>query len=355
MRSRAGAALLVVLAAGGCGGRGAPHIHGDDARSSDVFELRTTIGGGLASVLGSAHEWYSPRDGLFRVVHPVKSETFRMTYDGRTVTRRLRAGVVRVTASDPRAMRAFTEQLSIFVTPGIYVTKLYLGQLPPDKTVRVNTAHGGRELEARWHYQDENGVDLHVPIRVEVLSRRPLDRGVFRPFRGKLVGAFRQVPPGTRALYGNEAWWFGPRLGPAHAVTSFERFGRDPWLAEDEPPRGHEYQTVYRLPRSTFPPGERPPPDPMYPGFGSHTDLQVYVSCDEGLRGPGFGVAPGTRPERIRLGSGERATIYVNAFSVRYRQGVDATILVDRTTCFIHGVIAPREFRRLAPSLERAR
>ena len=47
--------------------------------------------------------------------------------------------------------------------------------------------------------------------------------------------------------------------------------------------------------------------------------------------------------------------MYVNTFSVRERNGVDATILVDDTTCFTSGVIAPREFRRLARTLVRAR
>jgi hypothetical protein len=55
MRSCAGAALLVALAAG-CSGGGAPHIERDDARSSDVFELRTTVGGAFARLLGTSRE-----------------------------------------------------------------------------------------------------------------------------------------------------------------------------------------------------------------------------------------------------------------------------------------------------------
>src|SRR5918999_4025863 len=352
MRSRAGVALLVAVASAGCGGGGPPRIDRDDSRSSDVFELRTTVGG-APRALGTAREWYSPRNRLFRVEHPTEDESFRMTYDGRAVTRRVRSGVVRVTASHTRAMRDFTEQLSIFEAPGIYVTKLYLRQLPPDESVRVRAVDGGRELRATWHYQGENDFDVRVPIRVEIVSRRPLDRRVFRPFRGKLAGAVRQAPPGARPLYGEHAWWFGRRLGNARAVTTIERFGREPWSDEHDSRDGHEYETVYRLPRSTFAPGLRPPPDMKYPGFGPYTALQVRVACHEGRHGPGFGVAPRTRPERLRLATGERATLYVNTFSTPAREGVKATILVGDTTCFIDGVIAPREFRRLAPTLQR--
>ena len=110
---------------------------------------------------------------------------------------------------------------------------------------------------------------------------------------------------------------------------------------------------MYRLARSTFPPRLRPEPDTTYPGFGPYGALQVRVVCNEGRHGPGFGVAPGTRPERLRLATGERATLYVNTFSTRAREGVRATILVGDTTCFIDGVIAPSEFRRLAPTLRR--
>jgi hypothetical protein len=354
MRLRAAVALLVAVAAAGCGGGGSPRIGRDDARSSDVFELRATVGGVFARALGTSREWYSPRDRLFRVEHRVQDESFRMTYDGRTITRRVRGGVVRVSASDPRAMRELTERLSILQAPGIYVTKLYLHQLPADESVRVRAADGA-VLRAEWHYHDENGSDFRVPIKVEILSRRPLDRRVFRPFRGKLVGAVRQARPGARPLFGEDAWWFGPRLDGARAATTIESFGQDPWSEQTEPPRRQEYETVYRLPRSTFPPGQRPPADASYPGFGSHTDLQLWVSCEPGRRGPPFGVEPGTRPEPLRLATGERATLYVNAYSVRAREGVFATILVRDTTCFLNGVIAPRELRRLAPTLQRVR
>lgn len=355
MRSGAGVALLVAVAAAACDGGGPPHIDREDARSSDVFELRTTVGGAFARTLGTSREWYSPRDRFFRVEHRTEDEWFRMTYDGHAITRRVRAGVVRVSASEPRAMRAFTEQLSIFHSPGIYVTKLYLRQLPPDQSVRVRAIDGGRELRATWHYQGENDFDVRVPIRVKILSRLPLDRRVFRPFRGKLVGAVRQAPPGARPLFGEHAWWFGPRLGSARAVTTRESFGWDPWSDEHDSPDGHEYETFYRLPRSTFRPGLRPPPDTRYPGFGPHSALQLRVACNEGRHPPPFGVAPGTRPERLRLATGERATLHVNAFSTRARKGVTASILVGDTTCFINGVIAPREFRRLAPTLRRPR
>ena len=349
MRSRAGVALLVAVASAGCGGGGPPRIDRDDSRSSDVFELRTTVGGALRA-LGTAREWYSPRNRLFRVEHPTEDESFRMTYDGRAVTRRVRAGVVRVTASHTRAMRDFTEQLSIFEAPGIYVTKLYLRQLPPDESVRVRAVDGGRELRATWLGENKT----RVPIRVEILSRRSLDRRVFRLFRGKLAGAVRQVPPGARPLYGEHAWWFGPRLANARAVMTIERFGLDPWVDEQDYPDGYEYETVYRLPRSALPPGLRPAPDRTYPGFGPYSALQVRVVCNDGRRPPPFGVELGTRPERLRLETGERATLYVNA-SGRAGEGVTASILVGQTTCFVDGMIAPHEFRRLAPTLRRPR
>jgi hypothetical protein len=353
MRSRAGVALLVALVAAGCGGGGGPRIDRGDARSSDVLELRTTVGGAFAHSLGTSREWYSPRDGIFRVEHRVEGEPFLMTYDGSAITRQVRAGIVRVTASDPRAMREFLDRVSFFQAPGIYVTKLYLRQVPPNEAVHVRAVDGGRALLARLHYQDE-GLDVRVPIRVDIVSRRPFDRRVFRPFRGKLVGAVRQAPPGARSQFGEHALWFGPRLGAARAVTTIESFGRDPWSVQDEA-RGGQYETVYVLPRSTFPPAERPQPDTTYPGLGSHSALQLWVSCMAGRRGPPFGVGAGTPPERLLLATGERATLYVEVYSERARDGVFATILVGDTTCFITGVIPPREFRRLAASLERPR
>ena len=55
--------------AASCGG-GAATISRADARAGDAFELRATVGGSFAKLLGSSHEWYAPRSGAFTMATP---------------------------------------------------------------------------------------------------------------------------------------------------------------------------------------------------------------------------------------------------------------------------------------------
>jgi hypothetical protein len=106
---------------------------------------------------------------------------------------------------------------------------------------------------------------------------------------------FKQSPPGTPPHFGEHAYWFGPQLADAKAVTALESWPK----------------------RGSFLPG----------------------------------LLPNTPGRRITLRTGRRAMLYFEEYSQGNRAGVTADIVVDNTVCFIRGLVSPKTLIELAPDL----
>src|SRR5437764_3935748 len=247
--------IAAACALAGCGSSGSP-ISRADRNNGDVYELSAKFEGKAAAFFGSSHEWYSPGTGFYDVDQQLRGKHVRSTYDGTTITHRVDAKVFREEAA-PAVLHAIAARHVIFESPAIVALDAYLrGRHSPDLVV---TPHdGGRSFAVDFHYRDEGG-GTHFRYRVRIRSRQSLaearKRGRFRPLEGEVVGAFKQSPPGSRPHFGEQAYWFGPRLAEAKAVTALESWGYDPFRT-DEPPRASSrraasYTAVYRLPKSS--------------------------------------------------------------------------------------------------------
>jgi hypothetical protein len=211
-----------------------PRLTAADGLTTDVFELVTTFDGQTASKLGGSHEWYSPGSNRFRADRPIPGRgKLLVVYDGSAVSRRSWDGLFRIEGE--RAMlRSLMAHLNLLEEPGVYVADRYLHRgSEPD--FRITPHDGGRWFDVDWHWQDENNFDTRVHLTVRVKSRITAAdakrRGVFAHPTGKVVGILKQSPAGTRPHFGGRAYWFGPTLGAARAVTVLERFGGDPFEA----------------------------------------------------------------------------------------------------------------------------
>ena len=338
-------AIAAVLAAGGgtASGADAPRL---DAKSSDLFELVVRFQGPWAQIFGAPHEWWSPRTGFYRADHTTAREPFLSVYDGVTMTRRRGDRLFRV-EGERALLRYLASRPSLFELPAIVAVRQYVRH-ERSEALRVTPSHDGRSFAVDFHYQDENGVDDHIRYTVDVRGATSLHearaRGVLRPLTGRLVGILKQSPPGTRAHFGQAGYWFGPRLGAARAVTLLEQRGGDP-IRGDDRARPPSYATVYRFPGARV---------ADYPGLGNQGPSDIRVECRAREKGWLPGVAPGARGRPIRIAGGTAATLYLEPYTQGTRSGVDADIVVGRTACFIHGLIAPRELVRLAPTFRRA-
>jgi hypothetical protein len=352
---KAGALLAAAFALSGCGSSGSP-VQRADRHSRDVFELSAKFEGSAATLLGSSHEWYSPGTGFYDVDHRFGGNRAGSTYDGTTITHRVGAKLFRQEA-DPAVLHAIAARHIIFESPAIVALDAYLGRRQwPDLVVRPHD--GGRSLAVDFHYRDEGG-DTHFRYRVRIRSRESLDQarkiGRFRALEGHLVGAFKQSPPGSRPHFGERAYWFGPRLAEAKAVTALESWGYDPFRT-DEPPRtsarrAASYTAVYRLPKSIVPPPYPDEADSIYPGIGAILPIDILVETQE-RRGSFLpGVLPGTPHRPIVLRDGRRATLYIEPYTQENRTGVTADLVVGDTICFIRGLVSPETLTKLAPSL----
>jgi hypothetical protein len=337
----AGAAVFA-FAGGAAAGSDTPPITADN---SDMFELVTRFDGPWAQVFGTSHDWWSPRTGFYRADHTTAREPFLMVYDGAAMTRRRGGKVFRV-EGEPAMLRYLASRPSVFELPAIAAVRQYLRHERP-QAVRVTPKDGGRSFAVDIHYQDENGVDEHIRYTVEVLSAVSLQdaraRGLLQPPTGALAGILKQSRPGTRPHFGQAGYWFGPRLGKARAATLLEQRGGDP--VRGDRTRPPSYTTIYRYPGAHA---------ADYPGLGNQgpSDIRVECRAREGSWLPG--VAPGAKGRAIRIAGGTRATLYMEPYTQGSRSGVTADIVVGRTACFIHGLVAPPDLVRLARTFRHA-
>lgn len=344
-------ALLVAIASGAVlASTGVPASGSDSPRitvgSSDMFELVARFEGPWAQVVGTPHEWWSPREGFYRADHATARDPFMSVYDGVTMTRRRGDKVFRIEGE--RAMlRYLVSRPSWFELPAIVAVRQYLRQERSD-TVHVTPSRSGRSFAVDIHIRDENGVDDHIRYTVDVRGAISLQearaRGLLRPLTGPLAGILKQSRPGTRPHFGEAGYWFGRTLGKARAVTLLEQRGGDPVRGDDatQPP---SYTTIYRFP------GTRAAD---YPGLGDQGPSDIRVECRARERGSLPGVTAGAKGRPVRLADGTAATLYLEPYMQGTRSGVFADIVVGRTACFIHGLIAPRDLARLAPTFRRA-
>jgi hypothetical protein len=352
---RTGVLLGVVLVLAGCGSSG-PAMTRADRHSRDVFELAATFEGKAATFLGSSHEWYSPGTGFYDVERRLRGKRATAVYNGSTIAHRVDATVFRQEAA-PAVLHAIAARHMLFESPAIVAVDSYLrGKRSPDLVVRPHG--GGRSFDVDLHYRDEGG-DTHFRYRVEVRGRESLGEAqrhrLFRTPDGRLVGVFKQSPPGTPPHFGERAYWFGPRLAGARAVTALEGWGYDPFT-DDVPPRTStrpvaSYTTVYRLPRSTFPPPYPGQAGAIYPGIGTVLPIDIEVQTLE-RRGSFLpGLLPSAKGRPIRLRSGRRAILYLQAYTQGRHSGVTADIVVGKTVCSIRGLVSPAALTKLAPTL----
>jgi hypothetical protein len=154
----------------------------------------------------------------------------------------------------------------------------------------------------------------------------------------------KQSRPGTRPHFGEAGYWFGRTLGRARAATLLEQRGADPFRGDDRA-RPPSYTTIYRFPGTRV---------PDYPGLGPQGPSDVRLECRAREPGQLPGVYPTTKGRPFRLADGTRARLYFEPYTQGSRSGVSGSIVVGRTACFIHGLIAPRDLIRLAPTFRRA-
>jgi hypothetical protein len=338
-----GSVTAFACAGGAASGSDTPRIGAD---SSDVFELVAQFERPWAQIFGAPREWWSPRTGVFRADHTSAREPFLTVYDGATMTRRRGDKLFRV-EGEPAMLRYLASRPSLFELPAIVAVRQYLGR-ERSKTVRVTPRDGGRSFAVDIHYQDENGVDDHIRYTVEVRSAISLDearaKGLLRPLTGRLAGILKQSRPGTRPHFGQAGYWFGPTLGKARAATLLEERGADPLRSEDRA-RPPSYTTIYRYPGAGA---------ADYPGLGNQGPSDIRLECRARERGTLPGVYPTTKGRPFRLADGTRGTLYFEPYTQGTRSGVSGSIVVGRTACFIHGLVAPRDLVRLAPTFRRA-
>jgi hypothetical protein len=339
----AAAIVATVTMGGSASGAETPRI---DAKSSEVFELSVRFQGPWAQLFGAPHEWWSPRTGYYRVDRTTSREPFLSVYDGASITRRRGGKVVRI-EGESAMLRYLASRPNWFEQPAIVAVRQYVRHEPSD-AFRVTASSDGRSFAVDFHHRDENGVDDHIRYTVDVGGTMSVDdarsRGLLRPLTGRLVGALKQSRPGTRPHFGQAGYWFGPRLGKARAATLLEQRGADPFRSSDRT-RPPSYTTIYRFP------GAR---TADYPGLGNQGPSDIRVECRAREAGSLPGVTPGAKGRPIRIAGGRRATLYMEPYMLGSRSGVDANILVGRTACFIHGLIAPQDLVRLAPTFRRA-
>jgi hypothetical protein len=369
MRSVAiGLALLgAVVAVALSGGESAGSATGKTA-NGDVLALETTVTSGpLKRILGTSYEWYSPASGAYRIDHTDKSGHSLVVYDGVTVTRRVDGGIVRVSGTRRFVKALQGWPLTIFAAPGINITNFYRsGRSSPG--LRITAKDGGKILDANFHYTDENNLSLHIPFHVVTTRTMTPSQahaaGVFRPLRGRLVGEFRQSKPGTRPHYGEPAYWFGPTLGRARAVTMLENWG----LQLDSEPssitgryqsnpgadrRNAHYETIYRLPPAAAPPAHSNPPN-LYPGVGNTNPADIDVDCKPAHRPFPAGSLLSKKGTPITLDDGEHASLKISRYTQFYRDGVFAAVVTRKTVCGVNGLISAAQLRKLARALRPA-
>jgi hypothetical protein len=338
------ASIVAAVALGGGAARGAdaPRI---DGNSTDVYELVARFQGPWTRLFGSSHEWWSPRTGYYRVDNARPREPFQAVYDGASMTRRSGTKVFRV-EGESAMLRYLASRQSMFDLPAIEAVRQDLRH-QQFADVRVTPRDGGRSFDVDIHYRDENGVDEHIRYTVDVRASMTLDearaRGLLRPLEGRVVGILKQSAPGTHPHLGQAGYWFGRSLGKARAVTLLEERGADPARGSDRM-RPPSYTTIYRFP------GSRPAD---YPGLGNQGPSDIRVECRAREKGWLPGVSATTKGRPVRVAGGKAATLYMESYTQGTRSGVSASLVVGRTACFIHGLIAAQDLVRLTRTFRR--
>ena len=309
-----------------------------------LLELVAHFQGPWAQIAGTPHEWWSPRTGVYRADHSSAREGFDAVYDGTSITRRKQGRVFRIEGE--RAMlRYLVSHESFFELPAIAPVRQYV-RGDRSTAMRVTPTRGGRAFGVVFTFHGDTAT-TQIRYSVEVRSRLTLDearhRGLLQALEGRVAGQLQQSRPGTAPHFGEAAFWFGSRFGGAHAVTALEQRGGDPVLMDER--RGTTYTTMYRLPG--------PVRRPWYPGLGPQQPIEVRVECRAKEPNQLPGLSSSARGTAIRLADGTRATRYDEPYLQGSRSGVWGDIVVGGTVCFVHGLIPPETFRRLAPTLRR--
>lgn len=342
--------LLCVLVLSACGSGGAsPAASPSDGRGA-VYEVRVNFTG-RASALGTTHEWYAPGPGFYRVERRAEGRVTETVYDGRSITSRTPSGLAVADGSAP-FLRVATAHPDLFRMPGVTILRAYLThRYPPGMTV---TATGdGHVLHARLPISLDAGVTRTLTATVTITGHESMveadQAGVFAPLTGRPVSEFHQAPAGSMPRLGEPAYWFGPKLGAARAVTALETRGIDVW-ADDPGSNPPSYTTVYRLPRGMAPTGVRIDTAGTFPGIGNILPIDITLDCMPAPALPG--IDAGVSPASIRLDDGTPARIYVEGYQQGDREGSSADIVIgEKTTCWLRGLVSTSEVRRLAPSL----
>jgi hypothetical protein len=341
-------AAVATAAAFACAGASASGSSGPaiEPGSSDLFELVVHFQGPWAQIVGTPHEWWSPATGFYRADHSSAREPYLAIYDGTSVTSRRGGKLFRV-EGEAVMLRYLASRASVFELPAIAAVRRHVRHERSD-ALHVTARDGGRSFDVDIHYRDENGVDEHIRYTVEVRQVLTLAdaraQGLLRPLTGRLAGMLKQSRPGTRPHFGQAGYWFGPTLGKARATTLLEQRGVDP-IRGDGRLRPPSYTTIYRFAGAT-------PAD--YPGLGTQGPGDVRLECRARERGFLPGVPAGAKLRPFKLADGTRAALYFEPYTLGPRSGIYGSIVVGRTACFIHGLVPPGLFVRLAPTLRRA-
>jgi len=115
------------------------------SRAPGVFELRVTFRGKWGSYFGPAHEWYSPRTGVFRVHGSSQGKEYVQVFDGSAWTTRYEGRVERQ-AGRPAMFRWLFARLDPLSRPGAAAVDSFLG-LRRSKLLRVVSRDGGHVLD----------------------------------------------------------------------------------------------------------------------------------------------------------------------------------------------------------------
>jgi hypothetical protein len=134
------------------------------SRAPGVFELRVAFRGKWGSYFGPAHEWYSPRTGVFRVQGSTQGKAYVQVFDGSAWTTR-HEGRLERQAGRPAMFRWLFARPDPLSRPGAAAVDSFLGQRR-SKLLRVVSGDGGRVLDGEVKLEGSYGGLVRFRVRV---------------------------------------------------------------------------------------------------------------------------------------------------------------------------------------------